>query len=416
VPADLRAKLKIDGGALVTQVLDESPAAAAGLAVNDVIVEVQGTPVSSANLSSVVAGLKPDQEVNVTYFHDGNRVTKPAKLADREKFFAARAAKAAPAPAKKEPVVLGVTVLEKDGALHVEAVDDGFTGGVAGLKAGDKITHLNGKELKTLEDIAGELKKVVEGDKLVIIHKRGDETITVNVVGAHGKDGAKVVARESKKPQPKEEPKPAEPKPAEKKPGLLGVAVVPDAAGVVVESVLGDTAAAAAGIQKGDVIKKANGHEIADVDALKGILSKLSAGDKVSLEVLREGKSVELKDIVLKAEGDKVASAKPPEKPPEKKPEEAPKPPKAKQKGALGILATQTVDQKVVVRSVNPGGAAEKADLKPGDVFLKINDKAVAGFGDLESVLQALFAGDSVTIRVLRGTEEKDIKVTLGEA
>jgi len=409
VPPELRTKHKIEGGALLTQVLEESPAAAAGLTLNDIIVEIQGTPVNSANLSSVVAGLKVDQEVNITYLRDGNRATKAVKLADREKYFAARAAKSQPAPAKKEPVVLGVLVQEKDGGLVVESVEDGFTGSTAGLKAGDKITHLNGKELKTLEDVQGELKKLVDGDKLVIAFSRGEEKVTVSVLGAHGKGGAKVLASESVKPKPKEEPKPAE-----KKPGFLGVSVVEDAHGVVVDDVVADTAAAAAGLKKGDLVRKVNGKEIADVDALKGLLGGIKAGDKVSLELLREGKPVEVKDLELKASGEKVSKAEQVAAAPKK---EEPKPPapKAKQKGYLGILATQTVTNQIVVKSVNPGGAGEKAELKVGDVILKINDKPVASFDDLTSVLAPLFAGDSIQLRIKRGNEEKDVKVTLGE-
>jgi serine protease Do len=405
VPAEQKAKLKIEGGALVTQVLEDSPAATAGIQANDVIVDIQGTPVNSANLGQIVAGLKADQEINITYLRDGNRITKAAKLADREKYFAARAAKSQPAPAKKEPVVLGVTVQEKEGGLLVESTEEGFTGAVAGLKAGDRLTHLNGKELKSLEDVQGEIKKLVEGDKLVLIYKRGEEVITVSVLGAHGKEGSKLLATESQKPKPKEEAKPAE-----KKPGFLGVAVVQDMGGVLIESVVDATAAAAAGIKKGDILKKVNGQEVKDVDSLKGALEKLSAGDKVAIELAREGKAVELKDVELKAQGEKVAAAAAPAKP------EPPAPPKAKQKGILGIVATQTLENQIIVRTVSAGGAAEKAELKVGDVILKVNDKAVANFDELAKILQPLFAGDKVTLRVRRGSDEKDIQVTLGEA
>jgi S1-C subfamily serine protease len=143
---------------------------------------------------------------------------------------------------------------------------------------------------------------------------------------------------------------------------------------------------------------------------LKGALEKLSAGDKVAIELAREGKAVELKDVELKAQGEKVAAAAAPAKP------EPPAPPKAKQKGVLGIVATQTLENQIIVRTVSAGGAAEKAELKVGDVILKVNDKAVANFDELAKILQPLFAGDKVTLRVRRGSDEKDIQVTLGEA
>lgn len=407
VPADLRSKLKIDGGALITQVLEDSPAAKAGLAANDVLVDVQGTAVTSANLSALVAGLKPDQEVNLTYFRDGNRITKAAKLADREKYFASRAAKAQPPQPKKEPVVLGVVVAEKDGGLVAESVEEGFTGSVAGLKAGDKLTHLNGKELKTIEDIQGELKKAVDGDKLVFAFSRGDEKLTASVVGAAGKGGAKLLASESsKKPEkPKEEPKPA----PDRKPAFLGVAVVETVDGLSVDSVVADSAAAAAGLKKGDLLRKLNGKDLGNIDALRSALGGVRAGDKVSLGLTREGKAVDVKDLELKAEGEKVAAAAPPA------PKEEPKP-AARKKGVLGIIATQTVTNQIVVKTLTPGGAGEKAELKPGDVILKANDTPVTTFDDLAKVLGPLFAGDTVSLRIKRGNDEKDLKLVLGEA
>ncbi len=396
VPQELRAKHKIEGGAFISQVLEDSPAAALGLAVNDVVLEIQGKPITSENLSNVVAGLKPEQEVSVTYLHDGNRVTKSAKLADREKYFAARAAKIQPPPAKKGPIVLGVLVQEK-GGLIVESVEEGFTGHAAGIKVGDKLTHLNGKELKLIDDVQAELKKVVDGDKLLLGFSRGEEKFTVSVLGAHGKGAARVLASESVKLK-------EESKPTDKKPAFLGVAVVQGLQGVVVENVVAESSAASAGFTKGDLIKKLNGKDVPDVAAFKSILGDLKAGEKVSIELVRDGKIVEVKSLDLKADGEKVVAKV-----------EEPKAPKARQKGFLGILATQTITSQIVVKTVNPGGAGEKADLKVGDVILKINDKAVTTFDELALSLSPMFAGDTVTLRIKRGNEEKDLKVTLGE-
>ena len=254
---------------------------------------------------------------------------------------------------------------------------------------------------------------------------RGDETIKVDVVGSHGKDGAKLLARNAeKKEAPKEAKKEtAEKSPeknveksGEKKPGLLGIAVVPDAGGVKVESIQADTAAAVAGVQKGDVLKKLNGQDVSDVGQLKELLSKLSAGDKVSLVLGRGDQSVEVKEIALGAKGEKVATLAKPEPPkqapkqPEAKPAEKPK-----KAGRLGILARQTEDNKVIVKTVNSKSAAEKAGLKPEDIILKFNDKPIQSLDDLSAVLQSLFAGNTITLHVKRGGEEKDIEVTLGE-
>jgi S1-C subfamily serine protease len=430
--ADLRSRLKIDNGAVVTNVIENSPAALLGIQPNDVILSVNGASVTSGNLTSVITALRPDQEINVVFVHDGNKVTKTTKLVEREKFLASSGK--AQEEKKKEPIVLGVVAVEKEGGgIIVDAVEDGFTGSVAGLKKDDKLTHLNGKELKALDDIIAELKKTLDGDTLKLVYVRGDETIKVDVMGSHGKDGAKLIARNvEKKEAPKEAKKEtAEKSPektpekspeknpeknTEKKPGLLGISVVPDAGGVVIESVLPDTPAATAGVQKGDALKKLNGQDISDVGQLKDLLSKLSAGDKVSLLLGRGGQPVELKDITLGAKGEKAAATPTPGPPKEaSKPAATKAAEKPKKPGRLGILARQTDDNKVLVKTVNGKSAAEKAGLMPEDVIIKVNDKAIHNFDDLTAVCQSFFAGDTITVRVKRGDEEKDLKLTLGE-
>ncbi|HVR75138.1 MAG TPA: PDZ domain-containing protein [Planctomycetota bacterium] len=393
-PADLRGKLKVEGGILVTRVEEGSPAAAAGIKENDVIIDVNGIGVTSATILSVVGQFKPEQEVNVTFFHDGNKVTKAVKLADREKFIAAQAKKGeTPAP-KKEPVKLGVMLREEGGALVVEEVDEGLTGSVAGLKKDDRLTQLNGKDLKTLEDITGELHKVSSGDKFQLAYKRGDETVSLSLIGSAGKDGAKVLTKDSKVEKPRDD----------RKPGVLGVEVAIEATGIVIEAVVPDAAAAAGGVKPGDILKKVNGQDVSDVDKLKDAISKLKAGDKVTLVVSRGGKDEELKDIPLGAEGEKVAALERPKTPDPSKP----------QKGELGILATLTPEGSIVVKTVKPGGGAEKAELQVGDTILRVNEREIRSFDDLASALQPLHAGDSIVLRVKRGAEEREVKVTLG--
>lgn len=392
LPPDLKEKLKLEGGALITQVQPKSPAAGGGLKEGDVIVDIHGKGVTSETIVEVIGAVEPDQEVNITVVRDGARVTQAVKLVDREKFLAEQATPPPP-PAKKEPVKLGVTIREDNGTLVVESVDEGFTGSVVGLKSGDKLGKLNGKDLKTIEDISSELAKVSAGEEFKLVVVRGEETISLTVVGAADKAGAKVVSREVSAPQPKQEVKAR---------GVLGVAVVPDVSGVRVESVRADSAAAKGGVKAGDLLKKLNGADVADVEALQAALSKLSAGDAISITVERDGKAEELKGVTLLAAG--AAPAKPPEPAPPQK------------RGALGLLATQTPDQTVVIKSINAGGAAEKAALQPGDTILSANGRAVKSFDDLASVLQGLHAGDSVTLKIRRGSEEKEFTVTLGEA
>ena len=69
----------------------------------------------------------------------------------------------------------------------------------------------------------------------------------------------------------------------------------------------------------------------------------------------------------------------------------------------------------MVITKVIPGAAAEKAGIKAGDLVLKLGDKEVASLKDLQDVLGPLHAGESINLKIRRGDEEKDVKVTLGE-
>ena len=64
---------------------------------------------------------------------------------------------------------------------------------------------------------------------------------------------------------------------------------------------------------------------------------------------------------------------------------------------------------------VIPGAAAQKGGLKAGDLVLKFGGKAIGSLKDLQEALGPMHAGDSVTVKIRRGEEEKDIKVQLSE-
>jgi len=63
-----------DKGAMVTQVVEGSPAEKAGIKVDDIVVELQGEPVAGATeLMNKVAMQKPGTEVDLTILRDGKR-------------------------------------------------------------------------------------------------------------------------------------------------------------------------------------------------------------------------------------------------------------------------------------------------------------------------------------------------------
>ena len=70
-------------------------------------------------------------------------------------------------------------------------------------------------------------------------------------------------------------------------------------AGAYIVEVVSESTAAEAGIQKGDIITKLNGQEVAKVEGgLAQVINTLKVGESVSLEVYREGELVELESVI----------------------------------------------------------------------------------------------------------------------
>jgi serine protease Do len=68
-----------------------------------------------------------------------------------------------------------------------------------------------------------------------------------------------------------------------------------------------------------------------------------------------------------------------------------------------------------IVSSVIPGGAAEKAGIKPGDVITEYNGRAVQNTTELQKMVTATKPGTSVPIKVMRNSKEQTLHATVDE-
>ena len=66
--------------------------------------------------------------------------------------------------------------------------------------------------------------------------------------------------------------------------------------------------------------------------------------------------------------------------------------------------------------AVTPGGPADEAGLREGDVILRVDTHPVTDPDELIVAIRARAPGESVVLTVLRDGSERDLEVTLGEA
>jgi serine protease Do len=175
--------------------------------------------------------------------------------------------------------------------------------------------------------------------------------------------------------------------------------------GALVSNVERGGAADKAGLKPGDVIRKVNGQPIIGGGDLTGIVSVARPGDKVSLDVWREGKTIQLNATLANA-NDKA-------EPGSRKLAEI-------DKGAKLGLALRPLDPMERRQSGIPagllvedaGGPAQVAGVQPGDVLLSVNGKTVNSVEQVRDVVGK--SSKSVALLIQRGDDKIFIPVRIG--
>jgi len=161
-----------------------------------------------------------------------------------------------------------------------------------------------------------------------------------------------------------------------------------------------------AGLKAGDVIRNLNGQKIVSSGDLPAMVSLAAPGEKVTIDVWRQGKLVQL-NAVLGNANDKVAAA------------DTERTDQASAKLRLG-LSLRPLDSLEKRQSGLPnglliedaGGAAANAGVMPGDVLLSVNGRPVNTIDQVREVVGK--AGKSVALLVQRGEDKIFIPVRLG--
>ncbi|MDE2484492.1 MAG: DegQ family serine endoprotease [candidate division NC10 bacterium] len=194
ITPDLSKKfsLKQANGALVSDVMEGSPAEHAGVKQGDVIVEFDGKIVkSSTELPHLVANTPVGKEVPMKVIRDGAELTLQVKVGELKEEQVAAITSSSP------KTKLGIDIQELNPALArkfglkgekgivITEVEPDSPGDAAGLQPGDLILEINRVKVTTVNQVRRVLEKTKPNEPTLLLVKRDGGTRYV-VIGSEG--------------------------------------------------------------------------------------------------------------------------------------------------------------------------------------------------------------------------------------
>ena len=149
--------LKTREGALVSTVIEASPASTAGLKAGDVVIGVGGKAIKSPrDLSKAIAAAEPGRNVDLKVLRDGTSKTVTVALKELEPTKVAAAGDEKDAHGKGK---LGLMLKETDDGVVVAQVQPGSPAADKGIRSGDIIAKIAGKAVTSVADVQDAVKK-----------------------------------------------------------------------------------------------------------------------------------------------------------------------------------------------------------------------------------------------------------------
>lgn len=174
--------------------------------------------------------------------------------------------------------------------------------------------------------------------------------------------------------------------------------------GVIVESLVEDGAAKDAGIEIGDVILSIDGKEVTEPNDLQGYVASKHQGDKVKLQIFRDGKKFE-KQVTLKPRKEDEELITKSEKKSDKKIEPTTSTKNFKDLGLTlknmsnSELKSFKVENGILITDVEKYGVAFDAGLDKGLVITEVYKKKIETVSEFETLINDK-KGSAILLRV----------------
>ncbi|OFX16506.1 MAG: hypothetical protein A2Z18_00590 [Armatimonadetes bacterium RBG_16_58_9] len=406
----------VENGILVSGVLDDSPAAEAGFRSGDILTSLAGHPVTAKFREEVpifnqfVADLPVGKPVEAQVLRDGEMVKISVTTAEREKAKDKRhelrdwgitatnityvMEKEMQLPGQDGVVVTGVLPSGPSGAAKPSLEDEDVM-----LRVGDQIV----KDIAHLREITRKLTESSDEPVPVIVQFLRKKKHYATVVKVGKKEAAKPGSQLTKAWLPVDMQVLTR--------ELAQALGIPDATGVRVTQVHGNSDNGASRLQVGDLILKLDGEtipaeQIGDEEVLPSLVRQYDIGAEVKLGIIRDGQPM---DVTVKLRP-------------------SPKPkrdyPKYEDDNfeftvrdiAFDDMAAGDVEEGqtgAYVDGVSEGSWAALAKMRSGDVITEVNGAKVSGMAELKQAMTRIGEAkpDVVVFKVIRGIHTMYLEV-----
>jgi serine protease Do len=202
--------------------------------------------------------------------------------------------------------------------------------------------------------------------------------------------------------------------------GYLGIQSIPPqpgqlddrADGVMIDEVIPGSPAAEAQLQKGDVIRKFEGHEVRNLSALRTLVARAGLNKKIELEVVRQGKPVKVTTEIKEQPVDYPTARVTPRQPQPLPPNPQTPDDQGTEGGPLDSIQVGELTPEIARQLNIPNGvrgvvitnidAAANNGLQAGDVIEEINQQPVTSVAAFKKMAGSLDPNGTQVLSVCR--------------